>query len=511
MALFLRHGYQKYKVKMKEFGKFFFAAIIGGAVSFAAFKYTEQDTTVKNTLTSQTSDAGTSEGQNKVKPSFATYLPPEAENADFRAAAQSSINAVVHVRTIYESKTRYYTDPFMEYFFGRGTFEQRTPRREGTGSGVIISKDGYIVTNNHVITGGDLVEVTLNNKKVYQAEVVGTDPTTDLALLKVNEDDLPNMPYGNSDNLAIGEWVLAVGNPFNLRSTVTAGIVSAKARDINILKYDREKGLAPIESFIQTDAAVNPGNSGGALVNVSGELVGINTAIQSNTGSYTGYSFAVPVNIVKKVVRDLLEFGTVQRAFIGVGIQPLTKELAEENDLTDLNGIYVGSIADNGAAKEAGLEKGDVIRKIQEVEVKNIPQLQEQLGKYRPGDEISVTVWRNGKELTKKLTLRNQYGEESLYPAPNDEFALSLGAKLEPASDEELEELNIKGGLKVISLHTGKLKRAGIDEGFIITKVDDKNISDYQSFVELLKGKKGGVLIEGFYPNGTKAYYGLGL
>lgn len=493
---------------MKGFLKLFSAAILGGLVVFTVQQITKKE---ENQQIVERIIETTGSGSENPKPSFANYLPDMAATTSFRLAAKNSVNSVVHVRTIFQSKSTYYTDPFMEFFFGRGTFEQRTPRREGQGSGVIISPDGYIITNNHVIKGGDDVEITLNNKKSYNAQIIGTDPTTDLALLKIDEQDLPFTQYGNSDELEVGDWVLAVGNPFNLRSTVTAGIVSAKGRDINILDRDPTNGLPPIESFIQTDAAVNPGNSGGALVNINGDLVGINTAIQSNTGSYTGYSFAVPVNIVKKVISDLKEFGMVQRAFIGVSIRPIDQVLADDKGLNSLDGIYIADVTEDGAAQEAGLEAGDVIKKIGAVEVRNIPELQEQLSKFRPGDKISVTVARKNNLFYKEILLRNRFGNTEVIDKKSNQFSADLGVQLEEVSSDLKEKLNITGGVQVLTLSPGKLKRAGIEEGFIITKVDGEKVKSFQDFKDSIDGKKGGVLIEGVYPNGMKAYYGLGL
>lgn len=493
---------------MKEIIKLFSVAILGGLVVFTGIKLTEKPENINPQNHSTQSSSNTS---TQVKSQFTNYYPDVIANTDFRVAAKNSVNSVVHVRTVFESKTTYYNDPFMEFFFGKGTLEQRSPQREGQGSGVIISDNGYIITNNHVINGGDKVEVTLNNRKKYQAKVVGTDPTTDIALLKIEDENLPFMNYGNSDNLEVGEWVLAVGNPFNLRSTVTAGIVSAKGRDIGILNRNQKNGLPAIESFIQTDAVVNPGNSGGALVNTNGELIGINTAIQSNTGSYTGYSFAVPVNIVKKVVNDISEFGTVQRAFIGVSIRPIDEELAEEENLKDLNGIYIAGVTDNGGAEDAGLEKGDVIKKVGAVEVKNIPELQEQLSKFRPGDNVMITVMRGNEEVEKSVTLKNRFGNTEVINKKESVYLTDLGVQLDEVNSELKDKLNISGGLQVTTLTPGKLKRAGIEEGFIITKIDDKAIKSKQDFESSIDGKKGGVLIEGIYPNGLKAYYGLGL
>ncbi len=376
--------------------------------------------------------------------------------------------------------------------------------QQSTGSGVIISDDGYIVTNNHVVDGADKVDVTLDDKRAYTAKVIGTDPSTDLALLKIDAKSLPYAAYGNSDQVRVGEWALAVGNPFNLNSTVTAGIISAKGRNIHILPDQK----FPIESFIQTDAAVNPGNSGGALVNTNGELIGINAAIASNTGSYSGYSFAIPVNIVKKVVDDILEFGTVQRGFIGVSIRDIDGDFLKEKGLPTLDGVYVNGITKDGAAATSGLKEGDVITKINGVAVKSSPELQEQVGRYRPGDDIKVTVMRDEQEKTFNVTLRNKEGNTKVIRNEAVDF---LGARLEPIEDGELSKLQIESGIRVKELGSGKLKSAGIKEGFIITTIDNKPVTSTDDLTSYLGQKKGGVLIEGYYPNGMKAYYGFGM
>ena len=496
---------------MKDIFKLIAASILGAVLTLVfAQSFLTNQPVISEVVREVVSNDQNKDKTEFSKPTFTKNAMPSVAGIDFRYAAKTSIDAVVHVKTVYESKSQYYTDPFMEFFFGKGTFEQKTPRREGSGSGVIVSADGYIITNNHVINGADIVDVTLNTKKTLKATVVGTDPTTDLALLKIEGADLPHLPYGNSDNIDVGEWALAVGNPFNLRSTVTAGIISAKGRNINILNRNNTD-LPPIESFIQTDAAVNPGNSGGALVNINGELIGINTAIQSNTGSYTGYSFAVPVNIVKKVINDLLEFGMVQRAFIGVSIQPLTNELVEEKGINTLDGIYISAISDQGAAADGGIKEGDVIVKIAIVDVKNIPELQEQLSKFRPGDKINVTVNRSNELLNTTITLRNRFGNTEVINSNNKVLANGLGAEFREITTEEKEILKIHGGVKIEKLETGKLKRAGIENGFIITKIDGSKIENYGNLKEKIENRKGGVLLEGVYPNGTKAYYGLGL
>jgi len=316
---------------------------------------------------------------------------------DFTEAAESSVHAVVHVKTTIQRQV--YADPFMEFFFGiPKTYQQ--PAQMASGSGVIISKDGYIVTNNHVIDKAQIIQVVLNDKREFEATLVGTDPNTDIALLKINTDSLPTIPFGNSDNLKVGEWVLAVGNPFNLTSTVTAGIVSAKARNINILQSSMK-----IESFIQTDAAVNPGNSGGALVNTRGELVGINTAIASQTGSYAGYSFAVPVSIVEKVVGDIKQFGMVQRAVLGVQIMEITPELQKERNLPTLQGVFIAGVVKGGAADRYGINRGDIITHIDGRTIRTVTDLQEQIGRHHPGDKVEISLLRNGKAATIEVEL----------------------------------------------------------------------------------------------------------
>ncbi|MGZ3867258.1 MAG: trypsin-like peptidase domain-containing protein, partial [Bacteroidia bacterium] len=354
----------------------------------------------------------------------------------------------------------------------------------------------------------------LNDKRTYLAELIGADPQTDLALIKIKEKDLPYMPYGNSDNVKVGEWCLAVGNPFNLNSTVTAGIVSAKGRNINILENDPVHGQFPIESFIQTDAAVNPGNSGGALVSTTGELIGINSAIASQNGAYIGYSFAIPVNIVKKVVADLAELGVVQRAFIGVSIRDIDSKFAEDKGLKSLNGIYVSGLTENGSAEKAGIEIGDVITKVENIEVKNVSELQEQIGKYRPGDKVTVVLTRGGKEITLPVILKNREGNVGIVkkekPAEKPVYTL-LGAAFENVSKEDLAKLKLSNGVRVSKLQNGKLAAAGLREGLVITSIDKKKISTIEEVETALKNKQGGVLIEGVYPNGMRAYYGFGL
>ncbi|MFN8165223.1 MAG: Do family serine endopeptidase [Bacteroidia bacterium] len=432
-----------------------------------------------------------------------TSMPNSVDNTlpDFTNAADLTVHAVVHVKTYYNGQTSY--NPFSNPFDFWMRPQQSQPQ-QASGSGVIITDDGYIVTNNHVVENADKVEVTLNDNKTYPAKVIGTDPSTDLALLKIAEHNLPFVMYGNSDNLKVGEWVLAVGNPFNLTSTVTAGIVSAKARNIGILP-DQYK----IESFIQTDAAVNPGNSGGALVNTQGQLVGINSAIASNTGSFTGYSFAIPSNLVRKVIDDLVEFGSVQRGFIGVSIRDIDSKLMDEKGIKESQGVYVAGITPGGAADDAGLREGDVITRVGSVSVNSTPQLQEQVGRFRPGDKVSVGVIRDGKSQDFTLTLRNKDGDTKI--VKNDEPLSILGGTFENASQDDRQKLGIRGGVRISKLTNGKLRSAGIREGFIITSIDKKQIQNTDDLESALKTKQGGVLIEGIYPNGMKAYYGFGI
>lgn len=426
---------------------------------------------------------------------------------DFTYAAENTVNGVVHVTTETAVNVR---DPFADFFWGHRAPQQQQ-LRQGAGSGVIVSTDGYVVTNNHVVEGADKIRVHLNDNRMFEGTVIGRDPSTDIALLKIDADDLSPVVYGNSDDVRVGEWVLAVGNPMNLTSTVTAGIVSAKARNINLLQYDPSRDIFPIESFIQTDAAVNPGNSGGALVNASGELVGINTAIASNTGMYAGYSFAVPVNIVKKVANDLLEFGSVQRAYLGVSIRDMDQRLAEESRLDRIKGVYVNGITDGGAAQKAGMKAGDVIVKVGSIEVNNVPQLQEQVGKFRPGNRVPVTVLRDGKEQVMDMTLRGREGTTVASVRTGTESLSALGAEFRKASSDELRALDLRNGVKVTTINGGKFRSTGIREGYIITRIDQEPVNDPGDVQRILEGKRGGVLIEGIYPNGTKAYYGLGL
>lgn len=436
--------------------------------------------------------------------------------ADFAKTSEKVKYSVVYVRTVLNKGNsllkKYHPNvpEFEEYLddrFGDGYYPKET-----AGSGVILTDDGYIATNYHVIEQAKKVEVILYNKRKYEAKIIGTDPSTDLALLKINANNLPAIPYGSSDNVQVGEWVLAIGNPFDLTSTVTAGIVSAKARSINILK---EKENTAVESFIQTDAAVNPGNSGGALVNIHGELIGINTAIASTTGAFAGYSFAVPVDLVKKVMDDLLQYGEVQRAMLGVAINDITAELVEEKKLTDFNGVYVQAVNKNSAAEQAKLRQGDVITHINNKPVNSVAELQEIVARYRPGNKIQVTYMRNGKPTTSTVMLKSKAGEVAVVKPdmPKAEFFDELGAELTSLSQKEKEALNLKSGLRVTDItKKGKLYEAGVREGIIITHIDKKPMQTTADVANSLKKIKGGVLIEGYDESiGEVVYFALAL
>jgi Do/DeqQ family serine protease len=419
---------------------------------------------------------------------------------DFTFAAEQSINAVVHVKT---QSTVEYRNPIYDFFYG-DRYKGESEPVVGFGSGVIISPEGYIVTNNHVVEGSEKVYIALNDKREFEAVIAGTDKSTDLAVLKVKADNLHYLPYGNSDQLRVGEWVLAVGNPFNITSTVTAGIVSAKGRSMQIIQDNYS-----IESFIQTDAAVNRGNSGGALVNLKGELIGINTAIVSPSGGYVGISFAIPVSIAKKVVDDIIEFGVVQRGVLGIGIGEITADLAKEKNLDIIEGVYVNEVRANSGAREAGIEEGDVIMKINDIGVNSPAELQEQVGRYRPGDRINVLIKRRGKMKQFEVTLRNLQGDTKVVTAKT--YATILGAKIVELEKDEKTKLGLKYGVKVTELQNGKLKSEGIKEGFIITQVNSKPVYSVPELDKIINSTKGGVYIEGLYPDGAVAYYAFGL
>lgn len=428
-------------------------------------------------------------------------LPASGDEAlvDLKYAAEKSIHTVVHIATQSMRDGGWSSgNPFFDELFGMQRQQREPQLAQGFGSGVILSDDGYIVTNNHVIDGAQNIKVILNDKREFDARLIGTDPSTDVALLKIEAENLQFITYGNSDELKIGEWVLAVGNPFNLTSTVTAGIVSALGRNLRI-----NEDQYSIESFIQTDAAVNPGNSGGALVNQQGNLVGINTAIASRTGSYTGYSFAVPVTIVKKVVKDLKEFGEVQRALIGVNINDVNAEIAKKLNLKKVEGVYVGGVPENGAASAAGIETEDVIISVDGELVKNSAELQERISQHRPGDDVKVVVIRDEKEKLFTVTLRNKHGDTQIV---RDNIKV-LGAEFKQVGNKDKQTLEIRSGIQVTKLEKGKLKEAGVKEGFIIIYVNKKPIFEVGDFKREIENAEGRILVEGVYPNGELAYY----
>jgi len=429
----------------------------------------------------------------------AAFLPTE-NTPDFVDAAERSVDAVVHIMTKVVRQSNTYNDFFgalLGQLYGYPG-QTRNNTMVAYGSGVVLTPDGYIVTNNHVVEGADEVEVTFNNKVKKTATIIGTDPTTDLALIKVEASDLQYLTFGDSDNVRIGEWVLAVGNPFNLTSTVTAGIVSAKARNLSILG----EGTS-VESFIQTDAAVNPGNSGGALVNTKGELVGINAAIASHTGSYEGYSFAIPSNIVRKVVDDLLLYGTTQRGYLGVQIAELTQELAEKEGLENIEGVYVAEVTEGGAAKLAGIKAGDVITSVAGKKVNSTTQLRESVGQYRPGDKVDVEVNRHGSHHHYELTLLNEAGNVDVVKNGESFFNSDLGLMLQPVNQNDKARLNIKSGLKIVEIRQGRFMGSGITEGFVITKVNGNAVNSKTDLESALNNNRSRrTSMEGVYPNG---------
>jgi serine protease Do len=423
-------------------------------------------------------------------------------DVDFADAADRTVNAVVHIRTEMTRRTDTYDDFFgslREYLYGH-PHHGRSNKLVGFGSGVVLSHDGYIVTNNHVVEGADKIEVTFNDRRVMKAVIVGNDPSTDLALIKVNAEDLAFITYGNSDELKVGEWVLAVGNPFNLTSTVTAGIVSAKARNINILG-----SRSSIESFIQTDAVINRGNSGGALVNTHGELVGINAAIASRTGVYEGYSFAIPVNIVRKVVDDLISFGEIQRGYIGVEIREMTAELAQDAGQSAIKGVYIAGISESGGAADAGIKAGEVILSVDGKPVNTMSQLLEAVGQYRPGDNVEVVTSKNDRERTYSVMLKNLEGNTEIVKREEQFFNETLGVTLERISPSDKKSLGINHGLRVSELDEGIFKRGGIAKGFIVTNINGQNIDSKTELEAALSNSRSkSTRVQGMYPNGMR-------
>lgn len=490
---------------MRRFGSVFMAAILGSLCTVAIFQWVdkENDKVMLNYTTSVAANrvAYTVDEEGKAVP------------LDFTVAAEKVMPAVVHIRSSYssgyETPQHEIPEPFREFFGPQGPHQGQVPS-QSAGSGVIINSEGYIVTNNHVVQNADEVEVALFNNRTYKAKVIGADPDTDIAVIKIEEKGLPFLSFVNSDKSKVGEWVLAVGNPFNLNSTVTAGIISAKGRSINILSRNTEQGNTAIESFIQTDAAINPGNSGGALVNLQGGLLGINTAIASPTGSYSGYGFAVPSNIVSKIVEDLIEFGVVQRGWLGVSITSVNSNLVNERHLEVNEGAFISAFADASSAKEAGLKEGDVVVKIDDAQIRSNTALIEYIGTHRPGDKVNITVNRNGKEMTFPVVLKTREGKIGPIKPEDRDAVTSLGMELEDIDAEVLEELDLEQGILVKSLGNGKLKRyTDIREGFIITKVNDTPVKSVKAFSELLTSKGPGelIILSGTYKQNPKSEY----
>ena len=494
-------------MNMKNFGSLVLAAILGSVITMASYQWIAKE---KNRVTIEHID-----GMPTSQVAYRINEKGEAVPLDFTATAEKVTNAVVHIRSTQTGdNTRQSNDPIQQFFFGPNGPQQGPS--VSSGSGVIINADGYIVTNNHVVQDADVVDVTLHDNRSFKAEVVGTDPDTDLALIKINQKDLPYLSFVNSDNSKVGEWVLAVGNPFNLNSTVTAGIISAKGRNINIINSNNpsrnnQQGSTAIESFIQTDAAINPGNSGGALVNLEGGLLGINTAIASPTGSYSGYGFAVPANIVSKVVEDLLAYGTVQRGWLGIVVAGVNSDLAKKEDLDVNEGAYVSGFAENGksAAKDAGMQVGDVVVKMDDTPIKSNTALIEYVGRKRPGDKINITVDRKGKTLVIPVTLRNKDGKYGTVKREEKDAVSSLGMELQDIDSKKLKALDLAYGVEVKSLTNGKVEKyTDMHEGFIITHIDNTAVKSAKEVDELLKKKKSGdqVIFAGVYPEIPREY-----
>ncbi|MBQ5594623.1 MAG: trypsin-like peptidase domain-containing protein [Alistipes sp.] len=442
--------------------------------------------------------------QNPVVDTHFASSVVRSDYPDLTYAAENAVKAVVNIKATMTVSSPAYRDPFLE-FFG---YPQGGTKREAQagGSGVIISSDGYIVTNNHVINNATTLSVKLHDGRTFEAKVIGSDPATDVALIKIDAEDLPTLPFGSSDDLRLGEWVLAIGYPMDLQSTITAGIVSAKARHLGAI--DNKSG---IESFIQTDAAVNPGNSGGALVNTRGELVGINTIIKTSTGSYVGYSFAVPESIVRKVVMDLRESGVVQRAVLGISFRAIDQQFVDEageyTGIDKIGGIYVASVAEDGAASKAGIRKGDVITKVGGVEVNDSAIFLEQIGKRRPGDKVDIELRRGDKSIKTNVTLQNRSGETTLLAKDSVDVAEVLGAKLKNVAQDTCMELEINGGVQVVEIHSGGLlERCRVKEGYIITHINDRPVRSLEDLDRMTQKIKS---IDGIYPNGRASSYVL--
>ena len=490
------------------FGAAVVSAVAGGITAIGVNKYLAQNEPCG--VVAATNPTSWGEAAPQVGNHFAAY---QAEQyPDLTYAAENAVKAVVNIEAVKEVQMggrSYGYDSFYEFFGipygGRGGYGQpQTREQKSGGSGVIISQDGYIVTNNHVIENATKLKVKLNDGRTFDAKLIGTDPTTDVALIKIEGEDLPTLPFGDSDALRLGEWVLAIGSPFDLQSTITAGIVSAKARHLGVITED-----FPIESFIQTDAVVNPGNSGGALVNTRGELVGINTVIKSSTGTYMGYSFAVPETIVRKVVMDLKEYGVAQRAMLGVSYRAIDDEfveqMGEELGIKKAGGLYINEVVENSAAAEAGLRKGDIITAIDGVKTDDAQTLVEKIAQRRPGDKITISYKRNDNDKKVDVVLKNRVGKSEPITRETTDVAAALGGKFADVSKQACQKLEIRGGVQVTSIkRDGLLGRSGVKEGFVITYINDRpvlSVADLQRMDEKIS------TIDGVYPNGQALRY----
>ncbi|MEO1517038.1 MAG: Do family serine endopeptidase [Bacteroidota bacterium] len=464
---------------MKNFGLIALVSLLSAVLAIAGYRYFEEPQQVIIRESAPAVYANYTEPFSNIDVSPRKFLSSSPTN--FTNAAEAVTPAVVNIKTSGE-----------DYAFWVGS-----SFKGASGSGVLISPDGYIVTNNHVIEDGEKIEVTLNDRRNFSAELIGIDPSTDLALLKVEgSSPLPYISFGNSDSIRVGEWVLAVGNPFNLKSTVTAGIVSAKGRNIDILEDNYS-----VESFIQTDAAVNPGNSGGALVNTNGELVGINTAIITRSGRYEGYSFAIPANLVQKIVNDIKDYGIVQRAILGVSIDDVDEELAKELNLTSIEGVYIKRVTPNSGAEDGGIRRNDVITSINGIKVRTSPELQEQVARYRPGNTIEVEFIRKGKQRKTRITLKNRSNTTALVGSTDETILEDLGVELRDLSKSERRRLQTEGVMVKSIIRGSKIERTNMDPGFIITKVNESRVNNVEEVIQALKRAKGEVLLEGIYEN----------
>ncbi|MEM7655746.1 MAG: trypsin-like peptidase domain-containing protein [Bacteroidota bacterium] len=489
---------------MKQLLSYILVSVAVSGLSIAGYHFSGLGQTQAESVALTSSEASSPQDPSftfEVNHPMPNLTAAESLPVSFTPAAEASMPAVVHIKSI-KTRARANYDPFYE-LFGMRPRQQNSRQQTSSGSGVIIGADGYIVTNNHVIEDADELDVTLYDNRTFKAKVIGTDPSTDLGLIKIEGFNLPTMDLVNSDEVRVGEWVLAVGNPFSLSSTVTAGIVSAIGRDLEIIK-DR----MAIESFIQTDAAVNPGNSGGALVNLNGQLIGVNTAIASPTGTYAGYAFAVPANIVKKVVSDLKEFGTVQRGFLGItSAKALDGDLARQlgTDLTE--GVVVEGTAEISGARKAGLRNGDIIVSIDDVEVRNEAKLLELIGRNRPGDVINVKFERNGSLQRADVQLTDQYGNTTVDAVGRSEVLNDIGIELRDLTPRELDRIGINTGVLVAKLTAGKLRsQTSMKENFVIMRINDEQVRSSGDVTSFLESVLGRISLTGFYPGSNRLY-----